>query len=75
MCHILCLFTTGLASIVLGYLAMFVHKGRLLSICAGCMMGGSFLLYLPHLLAGRYELGVKPLGVCDIYGVYVDLHL
>ena len=61
---------TGIWCFTLGYIAMFTHKGRLLTITAGIMAGGAFIMFLPHLLVGQYHLGVKATELCDVYGEF-----
>ena len=53
---------------VFGYLAMFMHMGKLLGVCTLMMAIGSFTMFLPHALSGLYELGPRPPELCDLSG-------
>lgn len=60
---------SAVLGILLGYLVIFFHKGKMLTIGATVMAMGSFIMFLPHLLVGNYELGMAPpLQDCDKFG-------
>ena len=63
--------TAGILCIVLGYVATFSNKGRLLTLMAAVMTTGAFVLVTPHIFAGEYKLGRKVTEVCDVYGTYL----
>ena len=54
--------------IVMGYLSGFHHKGRMMTVGAAVMGVGSFIMFLPHVMVGKYELGVAGDSDCDKYG-------
>ena len=45
----------GALAMVIGYMGTYFHKGRIISIAALTFAVGSFIYFLPHLLAGIYE--------------------
>ena len=47
------------------YIGTFTHIGRILNIGGAFMGAGSFVMFLPQLLVGPYELGQKPVENCD----------
>lgn len=55
-------------AMIFGYIGIFVHKGRVLSICALIMGVGSFVMFLPHALSGTYQLGVVREEHCTPHG-------
>ena len=68
--------TCAVLGIIMGYLAAFYHKGRMLTVGAAVMSLGSFIMFLPHLLAGKYDLGMAPpLENCDRFGIILANHI
>ena len=47
-----------------------MHNGKILCTTAYIMGIGSFLMCLPHFIAGEYVLGPKPVDFCDLSGEY-----
>ena len=60
--------SAAVACLVFGYLGTFAHKGRILTATALSMSVGAFVMFLPHLLVGNYELGTRTSDECDIHG-------
>ena len=55
-------------SVCYGYAGMSIHKGALLTFGAYILAVGSSIMFLPHILAGEYELGKEMSEVCDLSG-------
>ena len=59
----------AILSFVVGYLAIFANKPRMMTISASIMAGGSFIMFLPHLIAKPYSLGNKVMDTCQAQGM------
>jgi organic anion transporter 4A/organic anion transporter 4C len=61
---------SAVLGIVMGYLAAFHHKGRMMTVGAALLSLGSFVMFSPHLFVGNYNHGGGTGDdQCDIYGI------
>ena len=62
-------FCGAMLSFVVGYLATFAHKPRIMTISAVIMSAGSFVMFMPHLIVEPYSLGSKVMDACQEEGM------
>lgn len=58
-------------TLLFGYIGQWMHNGRILCIGAYFMSIGSFIMSMPHLISGYYELGPQPIEICNLDGKFV----
>ena len=70
---------SALFTLLFGYIGQFMHNGIILTLGSFVMAVGSFIMVLPQILSGEYELGPQPVEICDLgsstYLPYVNPHI
>lgn len=65
--------TSAVLGLFMGYLALFISNGKLVTIGALVMALGSLVMVIPHMATGVYEYQSGLKDDCDLYGE--NLHL